>query len=112
MDLEELKVRLDISTDDDSQDAKLSLFLEDAIDFVNRVCGQDFKALPPTAKSVVEKYIREEIAGNNGVVSESIGGMSQSFETKEQRDKALIDTLRKARLIRMRFTPLERKCLP
>lgn len=108
MDLKELKLRLGIPIDDTSQNERLSLFLEDAIDFVQSVCGRDFKSLPPAAKGVIEKYVRDEMAGNSGVVSESIGGMSQTFETKEQRDKALIDILRKARLIRVRFTPLGR----
>src|SRR5699024_3525050 len=106
MDLEELKLRLDIAVDDTSNDDRLTLMLEDAIDFVRRICGREFDPLPPTVKSVITKFVQYEYSGmNDGVVSESIGGMSQTFGSKEERDRSLTDELRRARLIRMKFTP-------
>lgn len=110
MTLEELKIRLDIPVEDTSQDEKLILLLVDAIDFVVRTCNQSFLsnevvALPPTAQNVVAAFVRNEISGNDGVTSESIGGMSQSFESSDARNIALTSKLRKAGLIRVRFTP-------
>lgn len=109
MTLEELKVRLDIPIEDTSHDAKLILLLEDAIDFVVRTCNQTFfvnevVTLPPIAQNVVAAFVRSELSGNDGVTSESIGGMSQSFESSEVRNTALTSKLRKAGLIRVRFT--------
>lgn len=110
MTLEELKVRLDIPLEDTSRDAKLILLLVDAIDFVVRTCNQTFLVndvvtFPPIAQNVVAAFIRSELSGNEGVTSESIGGMSQSFESSDDRNAALTSKLRKAGLIRVRFTP-------
>lgn len=110
MTLEELKVRLDIPIEDTSRDAKLKLLLVDAIDFVVRTCNQtflvnDIVTLPPTAQNVVAAFVRSEFSGNDGVTSESIGGMSQSFESSDVRNSSLTSKLRKAGLIRVRFTP-------
>lgn len=110
MTLEELKVRLDISIEDTSRDAKLQLLLADAIDFVVRTCNQSFLVnevvtLPPTAQNVVAAFVRSELSGNDGITSESIGGMSQSFESSDVRNSSLTSKLRKAGLIRVRFTP-------
>lgn len=109
MTLEELKVRLEIPIEDTSRDARLLLLLVDAIDFVVRTCNQTFLKndvvnLPPIARNVVAAFVKSELNGNDGVTAESIGGMSQSFESSEVRNSYLTSKLRKAGLIHVRFT--------
>lgn len=109
MTLDELKVRLDLTGKDNEQDVKLKLLLDDAIDFVKRACNQNFSdetgalKLPGPAKMAVTMLVDGELNHSNGVTSESIGGMSQSFETSSDRHKKVIDTLRSAGLIRFGF---------
>ncbi|MEQ6856076.1 phage head-tail connector protein [Lysinibacillus capsici] len=103
MRLDELKLRLHIPAEDTSKDELLLILLDDAIDFIQRTCNQTFDILPPTAKKVVTQYVSCDLSGNGHVLSESIAGMSQTFESSEQRDKALTNILRKAGLIKLRF---------
>lgn len=112
MNLNELKVLLEIT--DDSKDAYLQLKLDEAIDFVKRVCNQEFikdnkLTLPAVAKGVIATYVQYELNGNTGIKSESIAGMSQSFESSEERDNALINRLSVAGLRKIRFTPIGRR---
>lgn len=112
MDINELKVLLQIN--DDSLDPFLAIKLEEAIDFVRSACNQDFMkneviVLPAVAKGVVASYVQFEMNSNTGVKSESIAGMSQTFETSEERDRALISKLSAAGLRLLRFRPIGRR---
>lgn len=103
MRLNELKMRLRIPEEDTSNDELLLIYLDDALDFIQRNCKQEFDPLPPTAKKVATQYVAFELNGNGYVLSETISGMSQTFESSEQRDKSLTSILRKAGLIKLRF---------
>lgn len=103
MRLNELKIRLRIPAEDTSNDDLLLVLLDDAIDFVQRTCNQEFELIPPTAKKVITQHVAYELNGNGYIISETIAGMSQKFETSEQRDKSLSNILRKAGLIKLRF---------
>ena len=112
LNIDELKALLQIH--DVSKDPFLILKLDEAIDFVCRVCNQDFKkddtlTLPAVAKGVVATYVQYELSGNTGVKSESIGGMSQTFESSEERDNALIKRLGVAGLRKLKFRPIGRR---
>ncbi|GGA31119.1 phage head-tail connector protein [Psychrobacillus lasiicapitis] len=113
MKLNELKVLLQM-TDDYSKDPFLTLKLEEAIEFVQSNCNQSFLldgvlTLPAVAKGVVASYVQYELNGNTGVKSESIGGMSQTFESSEERDNALIKRLSMAGLRKLRFRKIGRR---
>ena len=103
MKLNELKIRLRIPEQEVDNDELLLILLDDALDFIQRTCNQTFDSLPPTLKKVATQYVAFELNGNGYILSESIAGMSQSFESSEQRDKSLIAILRKAGLIKLRF---------
>lgn len=106
MDLTELKIRLRIPEQEIENDVLLLILLDDSIDFIQRTCNQVFDILPPTAKKVAAQYVAYDLNGNGHVLSESIAGMSQTFESSEQRNKLLTDILRKSGLIRLRFASL------
>lgn len=106
MELVELKQRLGLNEDDTSVDSRLQFALEDAIDFVNRNCNQTFIEMPSAAKRVIAKFVQFELQGNNGIKSESMDGMSQTFESSEERNRALITELSRAGLRKIRFIPL------
>lgn len=113
MELTELKILLQLPESDTSNDAYLQMKLGEAIDWVIRVCGQSFLVdevlmLPRVAKGVVAQYVAFELQGNHGIKSESIGGMSQTFDSASERDSALISKLSQARLRKVRFTPYKR----
>lgn len=113
MELTELKILLQLPENDTSNDAYLEMKLGEAIDWVVRVCGQSFLVndkmmLPRVAKGVVAQYVAFELQGNHGIKSESIGGMSQTFDSANERDSALISKLSQARLRKMRFIPYNR----
>lgn len=101
--IEEWKNRLRVKREDTSKDELIQYYLEDALDFAERTCNQRFDPIPPTVKKVMTLYMAQELYGSNFTLSESIGGMSQTFESSEQRDKHLISILRKAGLLRLRF---------
>lgn len=107
MDLAELKQRLGINEADTSMDTKLQFALEDAIDFVTRSCNQTFDVIPNTAKRVIVKFVQYELLDNTGVTNESIGGMSQAFESSKDRNDTLLRELSSAGLRRIRFIPLQ-----
>lgn len=93
MTLDELKVLLGIPLDDDSQDMKLSLFLESGLLAAQKYCDKlDFMQLidpisgklelPGPVKLGISEWVKsqQEIAERGtGVTSESVPGMSQSF---------------------------------
>jgi hypothetical protein len=111
MTLDELKRRLQIPDEDTSKDEYLQIVLEEAIGWVQNVCGQDFIVdgelrLPAVAKSVIAQYVSFELQNNAGVKSESIGGMSQTFDSVDERNQALISKLSSAGLRKLRFKPL------
>ncbi|WP_313150953.1 phage head-tail connector protein [Lysinibacillus capsici] len=113
MELTELKILLQLPESDTGNDAYLKMKLGEAIDWVIRVCGQSFLIddvlmLPRVAKGVVAQYVAFELQGNHGIKSESIGGMSQTFDSASERDSALISKLSQARLRKARFTPYKR----
>ncbi|MFC5541558.1 phage head-tail connector protein [Ureibacillus suwonensis] len=111
MTLDELKRRLQIPDEDTSKDEYLQDVLEEAIEWVQCVCNQDFLVdgelkLPSVAKSVIAQYVNFEMQNNAGIKSESIGGMSQTFDSVEERNQALISKLSSAGLRKLRFKPL------
>lgn len=92
MTLAELKALLGIPVEDTSQDTKLSLLLEsgilaaqeycDKLDFltlVDAVTGQ--LVLPAAVKLGIYEWVKanQTVSRRQGVTSESIGGLSQSF---------------------------------
>lgn len=108
MTLDELKKRLEIPPEDTSRDGYLEGILEEAIEWVQGACNQTFVindvlTLPAVAKGIVAQYVGYELQGSAGIKSESIGGMSQTFDSVEERDQALISKLSKARLRKIRF---------
>ena len=113
MDLQELKTRLQMDQTDTTNDTYLQLQLNDAIDWVQHVCNQSFMVngvltLNNVAKSVVAQYVSFEIQGNAGIKSESIGGMSQTFDSFTERNQSLIRKLSSAGLRKVRFRPFGR----
>lgn len=108
MTLDELKVRLgDVTATDD----QLHYLLEDAVIFVESACGRTFpldETFPKELKPIITKYIRYELAGDEMVKSESIGGMTQTYNDKEDLRKSLISELSRLRLRKLRFTPIGR----
>lgn len=99
MTLEELRAR--VSTD--IEDASLQVKLDDAIDFVEGYLNQSFDDDNPMSgrvKRIIAKYVHSELSfdGAEGVKSESLAGMSQTFESREERDSAFKSLLRATRL--------------
>lgn len=110
MELQELKTRLQMEQTETANDAYLQLQLDDAIEWVQRVCNQSFivgdtLTLPNTAKSVVAQCVAFELQGNAGIKSESIGGMSQTFDSVAERNQSFISKLSAAGLRKVRFVP-------
>ncbi|RUL56468.1 phage head-tail connector protein [Lysinibacillus antri] len=106
MNLNELKTLL--PNTNNLSDAYLQLKLDEAVDFVKRVCNQDFTVdgvltLPASVKGIVAQYVDFELQGNAGIKSESIGGMSQTFDSVEERNNALIKKLSSLGLRKLRF---------
>lgn len=90
MTLDELKTLLGIPLDDNSQDARLGILLAAALQFVEldlaqhlerfRDPGTNLIVLPALVKVGVAKLV-ESVDRDPGVKSESIGGMTQTFDT-------------------------------
>lgn len=79
MTLDDLKKRLEIPLDDHSQDAKLEVDLEDAIDFVKEWCNNDFPdGLPGGVKRAIVTLIKSYSESKN-VQSQRLGDMSKTF---------------------------------
>lgn len=82
MDLQELKIRLKIN--DESQDEFLQVALDDAIDYAQRWCNNQFLdengtlSLPPSVKKGVALIVKS-MTENSNVASQSLGDMSKSF---------------------------------
>lgn len=110
MELTELKVLIQIAESDTSNDAYLKLKLDEAIEWVQEACNQSFLIdgvlkLPAVAKGVVAQYVLYELQGNSGIKSESIAGMSQSFDSADERNSALTKKLGSGGLRKIRFRP-------
>lgn len=106
MTLDELKARLGMHAEESPRDAQLQYFLDDAIAFVEAECNTPLARLPTTVNAVIMRYVQYELLGTAGVLSETIGGMTQSFESAEARNKALSSELAKLGLRQIRFTSL------
>lgn len=113
MELSELRMRLDVS-EEDVPSAKLQLLLDDAIDWVQRVCRQDFVGadgnlqLPSVAKKTVAKYINFDLNSTDGVKKEEIGDTKFEYYDLEQLNMDLLKDLKAAGLItrpRLTFYP-------
>lgn len=77
MTLEELKTRLGITND--SQDAILSVQLEDVIDYVKEYCNNDFKdGFPSGVKRAIALLVRS-LSEDSSVQSQRLGDMSKTF---------------------------------
>lgn len=104
MTLDELKERLGIAAEDTSRDGQLSYMLADAIAFVEAECGNvAVTRLPQTVNKVIMRYVQYELHTTPGVLTESLAGMSQTFESSEARDKSLSRDLGKLGLRMIRF---------
>lgn len=103
MELNNLKVRLQMPLDDETKDALLTELLSDAVSFVESVTQKPLQDLPQAVNGIIVKYIRYELQGNTGVLSETIGGMTQTFESSEARDAALSKELQKIAPRKVRF---------
>lgn len=102
MTLDDLKNRITTTL----EDATLQVRLDDATDFVCGYLNQEFtedNPMPNRVKKIVAKYVESESMFTDGVKSESIGGMSQVFESREERDKALKSQLRATGLKKLRW---------
>lgn len=113
MTLPELKALLKIDAADTSNDAYLQLKLEEALEWVIGVCNQPFAhngilSLPAVAKGVVAQYVAYDLQGNDGIKSESMAGMSQTFDSVDERNSALIKKLSQAGLRKLRFKPFHK----
>lgn len=112
MTLEELKTRIGIDLADTSQDAKLQMDLDDAVLEACDWCHQDFydsdgnPAMPGTIKKGIALLVQINQAydpAESAVISETIGGMSQTFAAdptlRYGRVYALWKPYRKARFV-------------
>lgn len=86
MDLEELKNRLQIT--DNSQDGILSVNLEDAIDYVQQWCNNDFSGGFPSAVKMGITLIVKSMSENPNVASKTFGPMSTTFVKDGTMNKA------------------------
>lgn len=106
MTLDELKARIDVGT---TEDGTLQVKLDDAVDFVcgylNRTFDDNDIEMPARVKRIVAKYVGAELAfvGVEGIKSESLAGMSQTFESRDERDNALKAELRATGLRKLRW---------
>lgn len=110
MELTELKVLIQMKESDVSNDTYLKLKLDEAIEWVQGACNQTFLVdgalkLSAVAKGVIAQYVLYELQGNSGIKSESIAGMSQSFDSADERNSALMKKLGSAGLRKIRFRP-------
>ncbi|PEJ40068.1 head-tail connector protein [Bacillus wiedmannii] len=81
MTLEELKIRLKISSNDSAQDEYLGVALEDALEYVQSYCRQEFaEGIPSGVKQAIAKLVKG-YQENSNVQSQSLGDMSKSFAT-------------------------------
>lgn len=101
MRLDELKTRLGTTN---ATDAQLQLLLNDATHFVELQCGEYNDAAAP----VVMKHVKYALHDTGNVRSESLAGMSQTFASQEEMQRALTVELSKLGLRRIRFIPLGR----
>lgn len=105
MTLEELKVRLGQTT---ATDEYLQFLLDDALVFVESACNQTFRdaeTFSQALKPIMVKYIKYELQGEDLVQSETIGGMSQTFRSKDELKSSLINDLSRTGLRKIKFTP-------
>lgn len=85
--LPEFKRRLDIPTDETTQEEKLKEDIVDAYEFCAEWCNDSFRdelgvlILPGPIKRGMALMIQidESSVGREGIASESVGGMSQTF---------------------------------
>lgn len=99
MTLAELKALLGIPDEDTSQDAMLQLYLEAALEQAVTYCNrfdwsQDPLVLPASITLGIVRFVRikQDLDGRSvGVQSESIGGMSQSFNTDASQQDLFAD---------------------
>ena len=104
MTLEELRARVDTTV----EDAPLQVKLDDAIDFVEGYLNQSFdddNPMPGRVKRIIAKYVGSELSfdGAEGIKSETLAGMSQTFESREERDSAFKSLLRATRLRKLKW---------
>ncbi|WP_239984875.1 phage head-tail connector protein [Sporolactobacillus pectinivorans] len=90
MTLDELKTRLGIALDDTSQNAKLQSDLDDAVVEACDWCHRDFydtngnPSMPASIKKGIALMIKMDMnsdPADASVISETIGGMSQTFSS-------------------------------
>lgn len=104
MNLEELKTRLKIK--DNSQDSYLTTALEDTIEYASAWCNNPFLddtgelKLPPSVKKGIALMIDIDQNASNGVLSESIGGMSQTFLVGEAKYEPVFKSWRPFKKLR------------
>ncbi|MCY1093983.1 phage head-tail connector protein [Bacillus safensis] len=110
MELTELKTRLEIPLDDESQDERLKLELKDGIEYAQEYCNNPFLnkegllELPSPVKKGIAMMIKIDRSNEVGVSSESIGGMSKTYTSDYTRYEAVYKLWRKYR--KVKFRPL------
>ncbi|MFS0878018.1 phage head-tail connector protein [Solibacillus isronensis] len=88
MTLEQLKVRLQLSTADTSKDATYQAWLDDAIEIAQEKCGSSFtKKLPSGVRRAIVLLVKGMNESN--VASQSLGDMSKSFFKTEYYAEAM-----------------------
>lgn len=97
MTLNELKILLDIPLEDTSDDVRLALYLESGLQAAQAYCDRlvflelidpltGALVLPGAVKLGIAEWVKanQEVSGRGtGVTSESVPGMSQSFESTD-----------------------------
>jgi len=104
MNLDDLKARIITTLDD----AVLQVKLDDTIDFVCGYLNQTFdedNPMPLRVMRIIAKYVDSDIiqSRNGGVSSETIGGMSQTFESRDAWEGSLKADLKATGLRKLRW---------
>lgn len=92
MTLEQLKALMDIPADDTSQDVKLQLYLDLALDaardYANAHDWESTEPLPAGLQLGIVRFIElsQSRKSTTGVISESIGGMSRTYAVASTND--------------------------
>lgn len=103
MTIDELKLRLGKTSATDEQ---LLLLLDDAMTHITRVCNRSFT--PQELKDyglhpMIAKYVRYELEAEDLVKSETIGGMTQTFHTKDDLLQSFTSELSRLGLRKLSF---------
>ncbi|WP_262417705.1 phage head-tail connector protein [Bacillus sp. YC2] len=116
MELSELKTRLGIPVDDETQDACLQIELDDAIEHAVDYCNNPFTNkegelfLPSPIKKGIALMIKIDRTGQPGVTAHSIGGMSKSFASEDEKYQAVYRLWRPYKKLKVLELKKRRRC--